>query len=152
MLQLTRPRYFVPIHGEYRQLSRHTELARAVGIPAENCFLLENGQVLELGQDSAQRGETVAAGKVFVDGKGIGDVEDIVIRDRRHLSEDGMVVVVMTLLMAFSLPSSSQATKRPSVMSSTTSIGAVRRCTTSDPLASTCQVMRVRRSSRPCSS
>lgn len=95
MLQLTRPRYFVPIHGEYRQLSKHTELARAVGIPAENCFLLENGQVLELGPESAQRGETVAAGKVFVDGKGIGDVEDIVIRDRRHLSEDGMVMVVM---------------------------------------------------------
>ena len=95
MLQLTRPRYFVPIHGEYRQLYRHTELARAIGIPRENCFLLENGQVLELGQDSAQRGETVATGKVFVDGKGIGDVEDIVIRDRRHLSEDGMVMVVL---------------------------------------------------------
>jgi len=95
MLQLTRPRYFVPIHGEYRQLYRHTELARAVGIPEENCFLLENGQVLELTQDSAHRSDAVATGKVFVDGKGIGDVEDVVIRDRRHLSEDGMVMVVM---------------------------------------------------------
>ncbi len=97
MIQLTRPRYFVPLHGEFRQLCRHIELARALGIPADNCFLLENGDVLELTGDDARRVEPVASGKVFVDGKGIGDVEDVVIRDRRHLSEDGLVVVAMAI-------------------------------------------------------
>lgn len=97
MLQLTRPRYFVPLHGEYRQLSKHVELARAVGIPADNCFLLENGDVLELDGEDAWRVEPVSTGKVFVDGKGVGDVEDIVIRDRRHLSEDGLVLVAMAV-------------------------------------------------------
>ncbi len=97
MLQLTRPRYFVPLHGEYRQLCKHVELARAVGIPADNCFLLENGDVLELDGEDAWRVEPVPTGKVFVDGKGVGDVEDFVIRDRRHLSEDGFVVVAMAV-------------------------------------------------------
>jgi len=97
MIQLTRPRYFVPVHGEFRQLCKHIELARAVGVPAGNCFLMENGDVLELDEQDARRVEPVAAGKVFVDGKGIGDVEDVVIRDRRHLSEDGMVVVAMAV-------------------------------------------------------
>ena len=97
MLQLTRPRYFVPLHGEYRQLCKHVELACAVGIPADNCFLLENGDVLELTGEDAWRAEPAPSGKVFVDGKGIGDVEDIVIRDRRHLSEDGLVVVAMAV-------------------------------------------------------
>ena len=97
MIQLTRPRYFVPVHGEFRQLCKHIELARAVGIPAGNCFLMENGDVLELDEQDAWRVEPVATGKVFVDGKGIGDVEDVVIRDRRHLSEDGMVVVAMAV-------------------------------------------------------
>ena len=97
MIQLTRPRYFVPVHGEFRQLCKHIELARAVGVPAGNCFLLENGDVLELDGREARRAEPVASGKVFVDGKGIGDVEDVVIRDRRHLSEDGMVVVAMAV-------------------------------------------------------
>ncbi len=93
MLQLTRPRYFVPIHGEYRHLVRHRRLAQDVGIPAENCFLLEDGDVLELTANSAQKTKPIQVGKVFVDGKGVGDVGDIVIRDRRHLSEDGMVLV-----------------------------------------------------------
>ncbi len=97
MLQLTRPRYFVPVHGEFRQLCKHIELARSVGVPADNCFLMENGDVLELTGDDAWRVEPVATGKVFVDGNGIGDVGDVVIRDRKHLSEDGLVVVVMAV-------------------------------------------------------
>ena len=97
MLQLTRPRYFVPIHGEYRHLVRHRRLAQDVGIPAENCFILEDGDVLELSANSAQKTTPVQVGKVFVDGKGVGDVGDVVIRDRRHLSEDGMVLAVMAI-------------------------------------------------------
>ena len=97
MIQLTRPRYFVPLHGEFRQLCKHIELARAVGIPADHCFLMENGDALEINEQDAVLVDPVATGKVFVDGKGIGDVEDIVIRDRRHLSEDGLVVVAMAV-------------------------------------------------------
>jgi ribonuclease J len=97
MLQLTRPRYFVPIHGEYRHLVRHIQLAQGVGMPAENCFLLEDGGVLELTSESARKLAPVSAGRLFVDGKGVGDVEDVVIRDRRHLSEDGMVLAVMAI-------------------------------------------------------
>ena len=97
MLQLTRPRYFVPIHGEYRHLVRHRRLAQEVGIPEDHCFILEDGDVLELTATSAQKVNPVQVGKVFVDGKGVGDVGDIVIRDRRHLSEDGMVLAVMAI-------------------------------------------------------
>ena len=97
MLQLTRPRYFVPIHGEYRHLVRHRRLAQDVGIPEESCFILEDGDVLELTANSAQKTTPIQVGKVFVDGKGVGDVGDIVIRDRRHLSEDGMVLAVMAI-------------------------------------------------------
>ena len=97
MLQLTRPRYFVPVHGEYRHLVRHRRLAQEVGIPEANCFILEDGDVLELTANSAQKITPIQVGKVFVDGKGVGDVGDIVIRDRRHLSEDGMVLAVMVI-------------------------------------------------------
>ena len=97
MLQLTRPRYFVPIHGEYRHLVRHRKLAQDVGVPEEHCFILEDGDVLELTATSAKKTEPVPVGRVFVDGKGVGDVGDIVIRDRRHLSADGMVLAVMAI-------------------------------------------------------
>ena len=97
MLQLTRPRYFVPIHGEYRHLVRHIQLAQNVGIPEENCHLLEDGQVLELTPNSARKVGSVSAGRLFVDGKGVGEVEKLVIRDRRHLSEDGMVLAIMAI-------------------------------------------------------
>jgi ribonuclease J len=97
MLQLTRPRYFVPIHGEYRHLVRHRRLAQEVGIPSSNCFILEDGDVLEIGAHSAQKTFPIQVGKVFVDGRSVGDVGDVVIRDRRHLSEDGMVLVVMAI-------------------------------------------------------
>ncbi|MBI2364796.1 MAG: ribonuclease J [Deltaproteobacteria bacterium] len=97
MLQLTRPRYFVPIHGEYRHLVKHRRLAQDVGVPEENCFILEDGDVLELTAHRAQKIKPVQAGRVFVDGKGVGDVGDVGIRDRRHLSEDGMVLAVMAI-------------------------------------------------------
>jgi ribonuclease J len=97
MLQLTRPRYFVPIHGEYRHLVRHRQLAQDVGIPEKNCFILEDGDVLELTGQSARKLKPIQVGKVFVDGKGVGDVGDVVIRDRRHLSEDGMVLAVIAI-------------------------------------------------------
>ena len=97
MLQLTRPRYFVPIHGEYRHLVRHRRLAQDVGIPPSNCFILEDGDVLEICAHDAQKTSPIRVGKVFVDGRSVGDVGDVVIRDRRHLSEDGMVLVVMAI-------------------------------------------------------
>jgi ribonuclease J len=97
MLQLTRPRYFVPIHGEYRHLVRHRKLAQDVGVPEDHCFILEDGDVLELTATSARNVQPVQVGKVFVDGKGVGDVGDVVLRDRRHLSEDGMVLAVMAI-------------------------------------------------------
>jgi ribonuclease J len=97
MLQLTRPRFFVPIHGEYRHLVRHQRLAQEVGIPESNCFILEDGDVLEITTQGAHKTTPVQVGKVFVDGKGIGDVGPIVIRDRRHLSEDGMVLAVLAI-------------------------------------------------------
>jgi len=98
VMNLVRPRHFVPVHGEYRHLVRHIVLATGVGIPAERCHLLEDGDVLELdAAGTARRGERVTAGRVFVDGKGIGDVEDVVLRDRRHLSEDGLVLAVLAI-------------------------------------------------------
>jgi ribonuclease J len=97
MLNLVTPRYFVPVHGEYRHLVRHIRLATEVGVPAERCHLLEDGDVLELDQSGARRGDRVTAGRVFVDGKGIGDVADLVLRDRRHLSEDGLVLAVLAI-------------------------------------------------------
>jgi ribonuclease J len=97
VLNLVRPRYFVPVHGEYRHLVRHVRLATEVGIPAEGCHLLEDGDVLELDATGARRGERVTAGRVFVDGKGIGEVGDVVLRDRRHLSQDGLVLAVLAV-------------------------------------------------------
>ncbi len=95
MLTLTRPRFFVPIHGEYRHLYCHARLARDMGIPAAHVFVLENGQVLEVTPTRAGVAHKVPAGRVFVDGKGVGDVGDTVLRDRQHLAQDGMVVVVI---------------------------------------------------------
>ncbi|HXG53588.1 MAG TPA: ribonuclease J [candidate division Zixibacteria bacterium] len=97
MLQLTRPRYFVPVHGEYRHLVRHRRLAQEAGVPEQNCFILENGDVLEITPEEARRVEPVPVGRVFVDGRGVGDVGDVVIRDRRHLSEDGVVIAIMAV-------------------------------------------------------
>ena len=95
MLNLVRPTYFVPVHGEYRFLVRHCELAREVGVDANGVFLVENGQVLEIDVHGAQLTEPVTAGRVFVDG--LAGIEEEVLRDRRHVAADGLVVVILGL-------------------------------------------------------
>jgi ribonuclease J len=97
MLRLTRPRFFVPVHGEHRHLHWHADLARQMGIPADRVFLMEDGDVLELTAAEGRLAGRVPAGRVLVDGKGIGDVGDAILRDRQHLAQDGMVVVVVGL-------------------------------------------------------
>jgi len=97
MLNLVRPRYFVPVHGEYRHLAEHIRLARSVGLAEDAAFLLEDGHALEIDAAGARRADPIAAGRVFVDGKGIGDISDIVLRDRRHLSQDGLLLAVLAV-------------------------------------------------------
>ena len=97
MQALTRPRYFMPIHGENRHLAANRELAREMGIPDKNIFLSEIGKVLEIDSKGARFAGTVPAGQVLVDGYGVGDVGNIVLRDRKHLSQDGLLVVVATV-------------------------------------------------------
>ncbi len=95
MLNTVRPRFFIPIHGEYRHLVKHIQLARKVGIPEERCILATNGDVVAFYADTAAIVEKIDSGRVFVDGKGVGDVGNVVLKDRKHLSEDGMVVVII---------------------------------------------------------
>ncbi len=97
MLNLTRPRYFIPVHGEYRHLVLHSRLARRVGIPEENIVIAEDGDVVEFTGSGVTKLDKVDYGRVFVDGKGVGDVGAMVIKDRTHLSQDGLVVVVMAI-------------------------------------------------------
>ena len=97
ILSLVKPKFFIPVHGEHRHLVLHKELAASVGIPEKNSFVLANGHVLELDRDGAKRAGTVQAGKILVDGLGVGDVGNIVLRDRKHLSEDGLIIVVITI-------------------------------------------------------
>ena len=97
MLSLVRPKYFIPVHGEYRQLIAHSETAKKVGIKPENIFLTTNGRILEINEDEAGLTGTVPFGKVMVDGLGVGDVGNIVLRDRQHLSQDGLIIVVMSM-------------------------------------------------------
>ncbi|MBO5505667.1 MAG: ribonuclease J [Clostridia bacterium] len=97
ILSLANPRYFIPVHGEYKHLYAHKELARTVGIPNKNILLLENGKQVELSYKEAKITGTVPAGRVLVDGLGVGDVGNIVLRDRKHLSEDGLIVVVVAI-------------------------------------------------------
>ncbi len=97
ILSLANPRYFIPVHGEYKHLYAHKELARTVGIPNKNILLLENGKQVELSYKEAKITATVPAGRVLVDGLGVGDVGNIVLRDRKHLSEDGLIVVVVAI-------------------------------------------------------
>ncbi len=93
MQQLVRPKYYMPIHGEYRHLNANRELAEGMGIPPQNIFIAELGSVLEIGKRSAAITETVTAGRTLIDGYGVGDIGNAVLRDRKHLSEDGIVIV-----------------------------------------------------------
>jgi ribonuclease J len=97
LLSLVKPEFFMPVHGEYRHLSFHAKLARQVGIPEENIFLLEDGDILELGPNSGKVTGKVASGNVYVDGLSVGDVGGIVLRNRRMLSRDGIVVVIIAV-------------------------------------------------------
>lgn len=94
---LVKPKYFIPIHGEYRHLKQHAQLAEEMGVNKENIFIADIGTVLEFTKDSGRAAGTVVAGKVLVDGLGVGDVGNIVLRDRKHLSQDGLIVVVVTI-------------------------------------------------------
>ncbi len=103
MLRLTRPKFMIPVHGEYRHLVLHGRLAQQVGIPKSNIFVVEDGQVVEFGRFNGSQeiqgrlGERLSAGHVFVDGLGIGDVGNVVLRDRRHLSQNGFIVCILAL-------------------------------------------------------
>lgn len=97
MHSLTKPKFFMPIHGEYRHLMQHKELAQFMGMSADHIFVCEIGQVLELDGESCRRAGSVPSGRVLIDGYGVGDVGNIVLRDRRHLAQDGLIVVVATV-------------------------------------------------------
>ena len=94
---LTHPKYAIPVHGEYKHLKAQAKLACSLGIPKENVFLLMSGDVLELSQEQAQVTGKVPVGAILVDGLGVGDVGNVVLRDRQHLAEDGIIIVVMAL-------------------------------------------------------
>ena len=94
---LVKPKYAVPVHGEYRHLKANSEIARNLGIPNENIFILQSGDVLEMDEESARVTDKVHTGAILVDGLGVGDVGNIVLRDRQHLAEDGIIIVVLTL-------------------------------------------------------
>jgi ribonuclease J len=97
MLNLTRPKYVMPVHGDFKRLRIHSQLAEAVGVPAENIFQGENGRPLEITASGASWGERETAGMIFVDGVDIGDVADVALRDRRMLSADGIFIIVATV-------------------------------------------------------
>jgi ribonuclease J len=97
MHTLVKPEFFIPVHGEYRHLKQHALLAKKLGMKPENVFILENGSVFEAGHKSARIAGSVTAGQVLVDGLGVGDVGNIVLRDRKHLSQDGILTVVVTI-------------------------------------------------------
>lgn len=97
MLQLVKPKFFIPIHGEYRHLFRHAALAHQLGVVSEEILLIEDGQAVEFTEDRAYRREPVAAGRVLVDSGSLEEIEEVVIRDRKHLSEDGVVVPIIAI-------------------------------------------------------
>ena len=94
---LAKPKYFIPVHGEYRQLIAHSETAQSMGIKKENIVMLSNGRVLEIDENGIGFNGSVPSGRILVDGLGVGDVGNIVLRDRQHLSQDGLIVVVLTM-------------------------------------------------------
>ncbi len=97
IIALAKPKYFIPVHGEYRQLIAHSETAQSMGISKENIVMMQNGKVLEIGEDGVQFTGVVPNGRVLVDGLGVGDVGNIVLRDRQHLSQDGLIIIVLTM-------------------------------------------------------
>jgi len=97
LINVVRPRFFIPIHGEFRHLVKHRQLAAIMGIAPENCLLVENGDILSLTADEAFIEGQIETGRVFVDGKGVGDIGGLVLRDRRHLSEDGLVIAFVVI-------------------------------------------------------
>ena len=97
MISLVKPKYFIPVHGEYRQLIAHSETAKKVGVNPENIFIMTNGRVLELNEYEAKLAGTVPVGRIMVDGLGVGDVGNIVLRDRQRLSQDGLIIIVLTM-------------------------------------------------------
>jgi ribonuclease J len=97
MINLTRPKYVMPVHGDFKRMLIHGQLAEAVGVPAENIFRTENGTPLEIDSNGASFGDKVQAGMIFVDGVDIGDVADVALRDRRMLSADGIFIIVATI-------------------------------------------------------
>ena len=97
ILALAKPKYFIPVHGEYRQLVAHSETAQKMGISKDNIIMMQNGRVLEIDENSAELTTTVPSGRVLVDGLGVGDVGNIVLRDRQHLSQDGLIIIVLTM-------------------------------------------------------
>lgn len=97
IMALAKPKYFIPVHGEYRQLIAHSETAQSMGIKKENILMLSNGRVLEIDEESAETTTSVPSGRILVDGLGVGDVGSIVLRDRQHLSQDGLIIIVLTM-------------------------------------------------------
>lgn len=97
MYTLIKPKFFIPVHGEHRHLKKHSELAQKLGGKEENIIIVENGEVIEITKDSITKNGIVPSGQVFVDGLGVGDVGNIVLRDRKHLSQDGILTVVVTI-------------------------------------------------------
>ena len=97
MLALTKPKFFIPVHGEYKHLKKHADLGIEMGIPKENVIIASNGNVIETDGNKMNIISQVPSGRVLVDGLGVGDVGNVVLRDRQHLAEDGIMIVVMSL-------------------------------------------------------
>ena len=97
IIALAKPKFFIPVHGEYRQLIAHAETAQSMGIEPKNVVYMSNGRVLEINEEEAKFNGSVPSGRVLVDGLGVGDVGNIVLRDRQHLSQDGLIIIVLTM-------------------------------------------------------
>ncbi len=97
MMSIVKPKYFIPLHGEQKHLMKHAMLARQMGIPEDNILIADNGNVIELTKNSLKTTETVQAGRVLVDGLGVGDVGSIVLRDRKHLADDGIIIIAVSI-------------------------------------------------------